>query len=312
MNVLVLGGDGFLGSHLVDQALAQGYEVTVFDRFVDGRLRNLEHVKHQIQCIPGDFTNTKSLRAALVGQDVVYHFITVTNPTKTWNHPEQEIQHTLQPALQFYQLAAEAGVKKIVFPSSGGTVYGPKLWLVNEEVLPDPFSPHGIVKLCAEHFLRYARGRWGISADIYRIGNAYGPRQPLISSQGVIAVWMRQILEGDCLQVFGDKKTIRDYVYVEDVARLMLWSLELMNTSETFNIGTGRGVSIFELLDIFKKSIDRPIRYKILPRRHCDSQFVVLESTRILSHFPGFKFKRIEDMIPITWNYVIKQYRRTS
>lgn len=303
MKIIVLGGDGFLGSHFVDQAVALGHEVTVFDRFPYQVSRNLEDHRGKIRLISGEFGNRDDLLTALEGQEIVYHFICATTPIESWNDPFIEIEGNLRTSVQLCELAIRQGVRKIVFSSSGGTVYGPQERPVDEDVTPRPQSPYGITKLATENFLNYFRERGGIQVDIYRIGNAYGPRQPIQRPQGVIAVWMRDILNGSEIQVYGDHHTLRDYVYVKDVSFLMTHSLEDLNFSDVYNLGSGVGTSIIGLLEIFKTVLGDVIRYRIHPRRPSDNTSIVLDSSKLLSHFPGFKFQKLEEKIQETWNY---------
>lgn len=240
---------------------------------------------------------------ALTDQDIVYHFICLTNPVESWKDPFIEVDINLKASIQLFDLAAKANVKKIVFPSSGGTVYGPQNLPVNEEeTIPQPSSPYGIVKLATEHFLQYYKKHHEISVDIYRISNAYGPRQALNRQQGVIPIWIRKILEDKPISVFGDNNTIRDYIYVEDIAQLMTHSLSDLNSSGTFNLGSGIGVSILQLLEIFKKSIDKPFSYNIHVQRDSDIQSIVLDNSKILSHFPEFEFQKLEGKIVEMFN----------
>ncbi|MBC8179773.1 NAD-dependent epimerase/dehydratase family protein [candidate division KSB1 bacterium] len=176
MRVLVLGGDGFLGSHFVDQAVKAGHEITVFDRFPYLTSKNLEHQRGKVRFISGEFASRDTVSKALEGQDIVYHFICSSNPAESWHDPFLEINQNLTASIQFFQLAALKEVRKIVFPSSGGTVYGPQEKAIHENTVPRPFSPYGIIKLTTEYFLNYIQKKEGIKVDIYRIGNAYGPR----------------------------------------------------------------------------------------------------------------------------------------
>lgn len=301
MNILVLGGDGFIGSHFVDQVMALKHKITVFDRFPYNVSKNLEHIRQNINFLKGEFANREQVAHALKGQDIVYHFICVTNPASSWGDPFIEIESNLKYSVQLFELAVENGVKKIVFTSSGGAIYGCRAGLIKEDTISNPFNPYGITKLATEHFLNYFRNRCGIAADIYRIGNAYGPRQPMDTPQGVIAVWMRKILKNEEIQVFGDNHTLRDYVYALDVAYLLTHSLRDISSSDIYNIGTGRGVSILELLEIFHSSIDQHFKYQICNRRNFDNLSVVLDSSKLLSFFPDFKFLEIEDKIKETW-----------
>lgn len=304
MKILVLGGDGFLGSHFVDRAVSLEHEVTVFDRFPYQAARNLEHQRGKIRFFSGEFANREMLSNALKNQDIVYHFICATTPIESWNDPYIEIEENLRTSVQLFELAALQGVRKIVFASSGGTVYGPHNQPVDEQATPNPFSPYGITKLVIEYFLNYFRLHNGIAADIYRIGNAYGPRQSMWRPQGVISVWMRGILTGTEIQVYGDQDTLRDYVYVKDIAFLMTHSLRDLDSSEVYNLGTGKATSIIQLLNIFHKVIDASFQYRIYPRRPSDNAVIVLDSSNLLAHFSGFQFQTLEDKIPETWQYV--------
>jgi UDP-glucose 4-epimerase len=306
MKVLVLGGDGFIGSHVVDQLVRQGQDVTVFDRFPYHVSRNLEHQRGLIRFISGEFANRADVGRALRGQDVVFHFISNTNPADAWNDPYVEIDENLKYSCQLFELAADHGIKKIVFPSSGGTVYGHNCGLISESTLPRPFNPYGIGKLTVEHFLNYFRESRNVASDIYRIGNAYGPRQPMEKSQGVIAVWMGRLLNGETILVYGGEDTIRDYIYAADIAYLMTYSLRDLSTSELFNLGTGKGVSILELLGIFRTVFGDSLRYSVCPRRQCDNQSVVLNSSKLLAHFPDFEFQNLGEKIRETWSFMKK------
>jgi len=308
MKVLVLGGDGFIGSHVVDQLLNQGHEVTVFDRFPYNISRNLEHQRCRIRFVSGEFANRADVARALSGQDVVFHFISNTNPAASWNDPYVEIEENLKYSCQLFELAADHGIKKIVFPSSGGTVYGRHTGLISEKTLPQPFNPYGIGKLAAEYFLNYFREARNIASDIYRIGNAYGPRQPIESSQGVVAVWMGRILKDEDVVIYGGEETIRDYIYVEDIAYLMTYSLRDLSASKLFNLGTGRGISILDMLNIFCSVFGDSLKYSICPRRKSDNNYVVLDSSKLLAHFPGFAFQNLEEKIRDTWFYLKERY----
>ena len=304
MKILVLGGDGFLGSHFVDQAVSQGHEVTVFDRFPYQTSRNLEHQRGNIRFISGEFANREMLSDALKNQDIVYHFICATTPIESWNDPYIEIEENLRTSLQLCELAVQQGVRKIVFASSGGTVYGPQKRPVDEKATPHPFSPYGITKLATEYFLNYFREHSGITTDVYRIGNAYGPRQSMGRPQGVISVWMRDILAGTEVQVYGDETTLRDYVYIKDISFLMTHSLRGLGSSEVYNLGTGKGTSIIQLLNVFRAVLDTSIQYRIHPRRPSDNAVIVLDSSKLLAHFPGFQFQTLENKILETWKFV--------
>jgi len=306
VKVLVLGGDGFVGSHLVDVLVAQDHEVTVFGHFPDGITRRLKHVVDRITLLDGDFANRTDVVSAVTGQDVIYHLISATNPAVSWNDPFMEINLNISYSVQLFEIASAARVRKVVYLSSGGTVYGKQQGIITEDALPRPFSPYGIGKLTIEHFLNYYIDHGRLHADIYRVGNAFGTRQPIHEAQGVIANWMYRLLNDESLLVYGDNETLRDYIFVEDVAYLITNSVRAIDESNTYNLGSGRGVSILELLNIFVKIFDFPVKYNILPRRDHDNLSVILDSKRLLSRFPDFKFMPLETALKATWAHVKK------
>ena len=308
MNILVLGGDGFIGSHLVEELVVKRHKITVLDLFYDNKSRNLEHLRDKVTFIPCDYSNHELLYNALLKQDIVYHLISSTNPAVTWNDPKTEINESLNKSIHLFELSIKAGVSKIVFASSGGTIYGSHDYPVDESALPTPSSPYGICKLATELFLKYYGFKHNISFDIYRIGNAYGPRQPFNHNQGVVALWFNQILKNNEIIVYGGQDTLRDYVYIKDIAYLMTHSTIYLEKSDVFNVGTGIAVSTFKLLEIFKKIIDQPFSYRLHPRRLSDNTSIVLNSSKLLKHYPNFTFQVLEDRIHKTWLYYKASY----
>lgn len=295
--VIVFGGDGFLGSHLVEQLVSVGHEVTVFTRGRDGGLRNLQHLRGRVDTVFGDFADTGAVAASLKGQEVAVDLITSSSPIDSWANPLEAIETELSPSVRFFELCAEEGVRKIVFASSGGAVYGPNTGMLGEGTSPRPFSPYSIIKLCSEHFLNFFNVKYGICADSYRIGNLYGPRQKLEGRQGVIAVWIGRALAGQPIDVFGDETTVRDHVFVRDAAKLMMHSLRSLETGDVYNLGTGAGVSVMELLRIFLAVAERPVAYRLHPRRPSDNTSSILDSSKLLQQFPGFRFHALEEGI---------------
>jgi UDP-glucose 4-epimerase len=292
--VIVFGGDGFLGSHFVEHLVTSGHAVTVFTRGQNGRLRNLQPFGGQITTVFGDFTDSRAVAASLVGQEVAVDLISSSTPIDSWSDPLAAIEAELHPSVRFFEQCAKSGVRKIVFASSGGSVYGQRSGRLDEGTMAQPFSPYSIIKLCSEHFLNYFHEKFGVCADTYRIGNLYGPRQILERRQGVIAVWIGRALAGRHIDVYGDEETLRDHVFVRDAARLMTHSLCNLDSSDTYNLGTGQGVSILDLLRIFLAAAGRPVEYKLHPRRPSDNISVILDSSKLLRHFPDFCFRELE------------------
>src|SRR5215203_5242749 len=172
LKILILGSTGFIGKHLVEELSArENVEVTVFGR------SPFNDFNGRIRAIQKDFEDTNALREALERQDIVYHLISQTIPSTSWDDTLFEIEKNLMPTLRFIEIAAACKVKKICFPSSGGTVYGLQEKVLTEETPTAPFSPHGIIKRTIESFLQYALYKYQINYDIYRISNVYGEGQ---------------------------------------------------------------------------------------------------------------------------------------
>ena len=306
--VVVFGGNGFIGSHFVDQLVHWGHTVTVYDRFTKGKDNCAHHPADKVTKVTGDYTDPDSVSGVLKGADIVYNFISPFNPITSWNKPVESVLMNVLPDMQLCELCIDHDVQKLVYLSSGGTIYGPRVGLTDEKVLPNPFNPHGICKLTVEYFLNYYRVKNGLMSDVYRVGNVFGPRQPLDSAQGVIAVWMKRILSGEPIDVYGDRHTLRDYIYVKDATRLLGHSLADLTDSDVFTLGTGKGVSVIDLLEIFKEVIDMPFESHIHPRRVSDNTSSVLSSEKILRFYPDFAFRDLKDMIRHTWEHVRREF----
>ena len=310
--VAVFGGDGFLGSHFVERLLEQGHTVTVFDRFRSGTAKNLAQLQGRVRLIAGDFADQAAVAAALEGQEVAAHFVGATLPVCSWEDPLRPIDVDLRQAVNFFGLCAGQGVRKIIFPASGGTLYGRQSGLQDESSLPAPFNPYGIAKLAAQNFLAYYREKCGIASDSFRIGNVYGPRQPLDRPQGVVAAWIGRILNGQPLELYGDQETVRDYVHAADAALLMTHSLRDLDATDTYNLGSGSGTSILELLSIFRRVSDRPFVCRVQPRRSSDNTSAILTSAKLLRHFPDFHHRPLEEGIRETFRWAMASRQERS
>lgn len=304
---LVLGGDGFLGSHLVDDLLARGYEVRVFDRFQKGRIKNLKHLKGKIEFQKGDFLNKRHLSRALKGMDYVFHFVSLSTPASTANDPQREIKLNLEGALQLLDLCVKHGVKKIIYPSSGGAVYGDTLEEVaSETTQARPMSPYAVTKLAIEEHLHYYRRQHGLSFMIYRIANPYGERQDPNGIQGAIPIFMKHMIKNETLDLYGN--TVRDYVYVKDVTGFIADNFREKHKNSTYNVGSGRGVALFELVLMLAKTTQSMPRIKRLAKRPFDVQKIVLDISRASEEFGYYPMTSLEVGLEKTYAYLKEKY----
>lgn len=294
MRVLVAGGAGFIGQHLVGALADRQAEVVVLDpaprpaRWPAG----VEHVA--AESLPDDFD--------LAAIDVMYLLASNSNIPATWDSPEMEVRGNLLPTLEMAQDAARAGVKRLAFASSGGTVYGNFEGSADEDRPARPYTPYGVIKLALEGFLQYLGRRFELGIDIFRIANPYGPGQPVKKGQGVVAHWMQAIRQGDPIRIFGSPRTTRDYIYVEDVARRLTWSLRDPDPGGIWNIGTGVGTSLEELVALLRELSDEAIEVESIDDRGFDAPSNVLDGSRLDAHFPDHPYLPMREGLRRTWD----------
>lgn len=302
LKVLVLGSNGFIGRNLVDELLKKDISVTGFGRNAD------LHLNPKARFIQGSFEEDNALKKALADQDIVYHLISQTIPSSSWDNPFLEIEKNLKPSLRLIELAAESGVKKICFASSGGTVYGFQESVLGEEASTEPFSPHGIVKRTIESFLQYAKVRHEIAYDIYRITNVYGEGQITEKGLGFINTALENAINGRPVFVFGDGEIVRDYIYVKDVAKALASStLRSLESSNIFNLSSNCPISLNDLIVLIKDVLGVDFEVRYLPGRLNDNRTVRIDNSRILRYCSELSLTPLEDGVRITYNFLKKR-----
>ena len=266
---------------------------------------------NSVSYVQGDLSDTVALETALQGQDIIYHLAILTNPSATWNNPEEEVEVTLKSFLRIIEYASQAGVRKIVLPSSGGTVYGMNPGVLDEKTDLKPFSPHGIIKVACENFLLYAKKKYSMSYDIYRISNPYGPGQKYLPAKlGVIANWLETINRGEEIEIFGDGRIIRDFIYISDAVEMLSLSIkkDLLHC-DVYNIGSSKGTSLRELAEIIDEVLPVEVSIKFLSERPVDNLAVILDNKKILAEFQDFEFVQLKEGILKTWDYLTHESR---
>ena len=276
MKYTVIGGGGFIGSHLCEALLLNGHDVRVFDR-QDARF--LAEVKHLgAHVIIGDFLNLADIRTALTGSEVVYHLVSATVPQTSNDNPIIDVKANIVGTLQFLDAAREADIKKVVFSSSGGTVYGiPKEIPIKENHPTNPTSSYGITKLTIEKYLYLYSILYGLNYCILRIANAYGERQPTSGTQGVIGAFLDKAIHNSEITVWGDGSTMRDYTYVRDIVSAFIQAGTYQGEPKIFNIGAGQGHSLNDIINIIEQVIRRPLIINRIPGRIFDIPVNVLD-----------------------------------
>jgi UDP-glucose 4-epimerase len=276
---VIIGGGGFLGSHLSEVLLANGQDVIVFDR---PDARYLEFSRQRgAKIVIGDFLNPVDIRHAIINCDVVYHLVSATVPKISNDDPSFDVQANVIGTLQLLIEMSNARVPKIVFASSGGTVYGdPQEIPIKESHPTDPTCSYGICKLTIEKYLHLFWLLNGMDYRIARISNAYGERQPVTGTQGVIANFMDKALRNEEIVIWGDGSIIRDYIHASDIANALMMISRHEGDPKIYNIGFGHGRSLIDIIDIIQNITHRELRRKLLPSRPFDVKKNILDISR--------------------------------
>ena len=274
---LVLGGAGFIGSHLAEALLQAGHRVKVFDRPHVDSLPLLSR-RARFEVFTGDFLNPEDLARPLPGTDVVFHLVATTLPKSSNDNPVYDVETNVLGTLRLLQLCRQHRVAKFLFISSGGTVYGVPASLPISEAHPTlPTCSYGIHKLAIEKYLHLSFMLHGLDYCVLRVANAYGERQRSDVAQGAVSVFLERTLRGETIQVWGDGSVVRDYIYVGDIVRAFLKALAFDGPQKVFNIGSGAGVSLNQLLAEIQAVTGRAPAVEYAPARDFDVPANVLD-----------------------------------
>ena len=256
--VLVTGGAGFIGSHVVDAYLAAGDEVWIVDNLSSGRRHNVSDAACLVEM---DIRSADEVRYLFreARFDLVNHHAAQIDVRVSVTDPVEDAAVNVHGLLNLTEAAVEVGTRRFVFVSSGGVVYGePELIPTPETAPKGPLSPYGVTKLTGEFYLNYYGLVRGLDYVALRYSNVYGPRQDPHGEAGVVAMFSTRLLDGAALTVFGDGEQTRDYVFVQDVvsANMLVSDLELPVSGNlddrAFNVGTGVGTSVNRLADVLE------------------------------------------------------------
>lgn len=257
-NILIIGGNGFIGSHLVE-SLKNEHQVTVFDRAPNQFVEEFEEVDY----VYGDFNDIDLLSHALDNKQAVYHLLSTTVPFTAELNPIFDIESNLISTVKLLDMIIEKGIKRFVYTSSGGTVYGRPQYLPIDEKHPcNPVGSYGIIKYTIEQYIQMYALKNKFSYLIVRPSNPYGPRQNYTKNQGLIA---KLIYNGMCqnkFTIWGDGSAIRDYIYIDDLIDFLKIA-GLSSESGVFNVGSGIGMSINQIIEALSGIIEKmpPLEY---------------------------------------------------
>lgn len=301
---MIFGGSGFIGSHLAEGLVQNGYDVVVFDRCPSDS-QNLVAIQNDIEIIKGDFLNESDVKRALDGVDYLFHYISTTNPATAVLDPIFDITSNIAGSVKLFQTAVDSGVKKIIYPSSGGTVYGEtQADRIHEDTPLMPKNPYSISKVAIENYLRYFYQTYGMEYLILRYSNPYGERQNPLAKQGVIPIFLNKIRHNEQPIIFGDGSSVRDYIYIQDAIDATIASLKCNAGDAVFNVGSGQGVSLNQLIEIISEVCGKVVYPTYVKDSGIYVSRFVLDISRI-SKATGWEPKvSIRDGVDKTWNWL--------
>jgi len=297
---VVIGANGFIGSHLVDGLVAAGHTVRAFDRFSS---REPTFVSPDVEVRVGEFLSRSDIDAAVQGEDYVFHFLSTTTPATAESDPTLDIRTNLAQSVELLESCVAAGVKRVYFASTGGAIYGQQgKGEYSEADRTLPISPYAIGKLAIENYLVYFSATHGLRSTIFRISNPYGTRQHPNKKQGLIPIALRQILAGRPVVQFGDGSMVRDYVYVEDLVDMIVPLTVTEPAHEMYNLGSGTGHSVAEVLSSLRRvtGIDFAVEERPIPATFVDR--VVLDTSRYRAEFGTRPLTSLDDGIRKTYD----------
>lgn len=276
MNVLIFGGGGFIGSAIADLLLSEGHAVRIFERPRVQPYRCFE-INEQIEWMTGDLSSAHDINSAVCGVDVVFHLISTTLPKSSNDDPIYDVQSNIVGSLGILDAMVIHKVRKIIFISSGGTVYGNPLYLPVDERHPtDPFVSYGITKLAIEKYLQLYEKIHEIKAITLRVANPYGERQRIETAQGAVGVFLHHALKDIPIEIWGDGNVTRDYIHVSDVANAFVKALHYKGKFRLFNVSSGVGTTLNGLLEMLEDVLGRKIVRDYIEARPFDVPVSVL------------------------------------
>ena len=241
---LVLGAGGFIGGHLCRELRRRGASVHGF-----GRRRSYPEALEGVRWTAGEFSDRAALARAVDGAEHVFHLLGGTTPESSNKDPVADLASGAMASLHLLEICRAAGVRKVVFLSSGGTVYGvPAAVPLREDAPTDPISAYGVSKLAVEKYLHLYRHLHGLDYAVLRVANPFGPWQDPDRRQGVVPALMQAVLDGRPAEIWGDGRVVRDYLYAADAAEAVAEAAAYTGARRVFNVGSGVGRSVLDLL----------------------------------------------------------------
>lgn len=310
MNIILLGAAGFIGTNLtMELSKDKNNNITVVDRckayFTPICRMNCD----RISVLESDLTSTTDFNELLKGQDIVYHLVSTTVPTTSNQHISQELMANVIFSANLFEACVKCGVKKVVFISSGGTVYGKEAECpLTEDTPTNPISSYGVQKITIEKLLYLYNYMYGLDYRVIRLANPYGPYQRPNGILGAVTTFTYKALKNETITVYGDGSVVRDFIYIDDAIRAIMKIVNVDTKHHTFNLGCGYGTSIKQLLGTIELALGIKLDIIYVEGRKVDVPVNYLDINRYEKYYGALNPITLADGIKRTAEFMKREY----
>lgn len=310
MKILLLGAAGFIGTNLtIELAKNAENEITLVDRCKDFFNPIINMNLKNIRIVESGLTVDMDFDSILKNQEVIYHLVSTTVPTTSNQHISQELVSNVVFSANLFEACIRCGVKKVVFISSGGTVYGKEVDCpLKEKTATNPISSYGVQKVTIEKLLYLYRYMYGLDYRIIRLANPYGPYQRPNGVLGAVTTFTYKALKGDEITVYGDGSVVRDFIYIDDAIRAIMKIVEGENKHRTFNLGCGYGTSIKQVLETIEKALGISMNVSYIEGRKVDVPVNYLDISRYEKYYGALNPISLEEGVIKTADFMKQEY----
>ena len=281
MKILVTGGAGFIGSHLVEELLSNEHEILIFDNCLTGKKENLE-ITGNFTFINDDFGSENSLEVIeKFDPDICFHLAAQSSVVVSVENPALDFEHNILQPIKLIQVLLKSSCKKLVFTSSGGTIFGEPTVIptAEEDYADEPESPYGVAKKRLNELIKIMLKNSSMTYSILNLSNVYGPRQDPHGEAGVVSIFANKYLKNEEPTIYGDGEQTRDYIYVKDVVSALIKASKI-EENHFLNIGTGIETSVNDLANSMKIQFKSEINPIYKPAREGELNRSVLNNTK--------------------------------
>lgn len=311
MNILLLGAAGFIGTNLAfELAKDADNTITLVDRDETYFQPTLRTDYRNIRILASNLAVDTDFDAILRDQDVVYHLVSTTAPTTSNQHIPEELMSNVVFSANLFEACVRCGVRKVVFLSSGGTVYGKESDCpLKEKTQTNPISSYGVQKVTIERLLYLYHYMYGLDYRVIRLANPYGPYQRPNGVLGAVTTFTYKALRGEEITVYGDGSVVRDYIYIDDAIRAIGKIVNGENKHHTFNLGCGHGTSIQEVLNTIEMTLGIPLHVNYVEGRKVDVPVNYLDISRYERYYGALNPISLAEGVRRTADFMREEYR---